>query len=297
MVTLELTLRVRSSDDQGAAQLTPSTTIETVEHISSRQNPLVKRMRDLARERGESDEVLLDGPHLVHEALEARLEVPVAAFAADAALGRLASLAAACAARGTRVVTAPESVLQMMSPVKQPAGVVAVARLKAATVDAALTAGAPQLLLLLDHVQDPGNVGSIIRAAEACGATAVIAGPGTADPFGWKALRGSMGSAFRLPVASSLSLDDTIHAARAAGLRIFATVPRGGTLLARAALARPCVILLGGEGPGLQEDLLSTADEGLTIPMRPPVESLNVATAAALILYEASRQRLDVAVR
>lgn len=268
-----------------------------MEHISSRQNPLVKRLRDLARERRDGDEVLLDGPHLVQEALDARLEVPVAAFAADAALGRLASLAAACAARGTRVVTAPESVLLMISPVKQPAGVVAVARLQAATLNATLTAGVPQLLLLLDHVQDPGNVGAIVRAAEACGATAVIAGPGTADPFGWKALRGSMGSAFRLPVATTRSLPDTMQAARSAGLRIFATVPRGGTLLARAALARPSAILLGGEGPGVQDELVSSADEGLTIPMRPPVESLNVATAAALILYEASRQRLNVPVR
>ncbi len=268
-----------------------------MEHISSRQNPLVKRLRDLARERGDSDEVLLDGPHLVQEALDAGLEVPVAAFAADAAVGRLASLAAACAARGTRVVTAPESVLLMMSPVKQPAGAVAVARLKASTVNSALADGAPQLVLLLDRVQDPGNVGAIIRAAEACGATAVIAGPGTADPFGWKALRGSMGSAFRLPVASTQSLGDAVQTARAAGLRIFATVPRGGTLLAKADLARPSAILLGGEGPGLQDELVSTADEGLTILMRQPVESLNVATAAALILYEASRQRLDVPVR
>ena len=268
-----------------------------MEHISSRQNPLVKRLRDLARERGDSDEVLLDGPHLVQEALDARLDVSVAAFAADAALGRLASLAANCAARGTRVVTAPESVLLAMSPVKQPVGVVALAQVKASTVDSALAAGAPQLVLLLDRVQDPGNVGAIIRAAEACGATAVIAGPGTADPFGWKALRGSMGSAFRLPVASTRSLGNAMQAARTAGLRIFATVPRGGTLLARAALARPSAILLGGEGPGLQDELVSTADEGLTIPMRQPVESLNVATAAALILYEASRQRLDVPVR
>ena len=86
--------------------------------------------------------------------------------------------------------------------------------------------------------------------------------PGPRIRFGWKALRGSMGSAFRLPVASTQSLDETIHAARAAGLRIFATVPRGGTLLARAALARPCVILLGGEGPGLQEDLLVNRRRG-----------------------------------
>ena len=265
-----------------------------MEHISSRQNPLVKRLRDLARERGDGDEVLLDGPHLVQEALDAGLELPVVAFAADAALGRLSALAAGCATRGARVVTAPESVLLMMSPVKQPTGVVAIARLKASSVESAVAAGTRQLLLLLDHVQDPGNVGAIIRAAEACGATAVITGSGTADPFGWKALRGSMGSTFRLPVASTADLDEAMRAARAAGVRIFATVPRGGTPLTVAGLTQPSAILLGGEGPGLPEELVAAADETLTIPMQRPVESLNVAIAAALVLYEASRQRLDV---
>ena len=267
-----------------------------MEHISSRQNPLVKRLRDLARDRGDGGEVLLDGPHLVQEALSAGVELHVAAFAADAALGRLAALAAGCAARGARVVSAPDSVLSMMSPVKQPSGVVAIARLTPSSVQSAVASRAPQLLLVLDHVQDPGNVGAIVRAAEACGATAVITGPGTADPFGWKALRGSMGSAFRLPVACVRNLDQALQAARAAGLRIFSTIPREGTPLARASLTQPSAILLGGEGAGLHAELLSTADESLTIPMQQPVESLNVAIAAALVLYEASRQRLHVPV-
>ena len=103
-----------------------------------------------------------------------------------------------------------------------------------------------------------------------------------------------MGSAFRLPVASTRDLGEAMLAARAAGLRLFATVPRGGTALAEAVLSQPSAILLGGEGPGLPDELVTTADEMLTIPMQPPVESLNVAIAAALILYEASRQRLDV---
>lgn len=267
-----------------------------MEHISSRQNPLVRRLRDLARDRGDTGEVLLDGPHLVQDALDSGVEIEAVVLAADAALGRLATIAAACAARGVRVVTAPDSILLMMSPVKQPVGVVAIARLRGASVEAAIAAGTPQLLLLLDGVQDPGNVGAIIRAAEACGATAVITGPRTADPFGWKALRGSMGSAFRLPVASTLHLDEAIGAARAAGLRIFATVPRSGTPLTGADLIEPSAILLGGEGPGLPDELVATVDETLTIPMQPPVESLNVAIAAALVLYEAARQRRHVAV-
>ena len=147
------------------------------------------------------------------------------------------------------------------------------------------------MVLMLSQVQDPGNVGAIIRAAEACGATGVVAGEGTADPFGWKALRGAMGSTFRLPVASGQTLADAVASARAAGLRVFATAAREGTPLAACDLRGPSAILFGGEGAGLPQDLLDASDERLTIPMRPPVESLNVAIAAALVLYEAARQR------
>lgn len=267
-----------------------------MEHVSSRQNAVVKRFREIAREGRVGDDVLLDGAHLVGEALAAGMALDVVAFATDAAQGRLASLASDCVASGARVITAPDSVLTLLSPVRQPSGVIAIARLHPATIESAIAAGSPALVLLLDRIQDPGNVGAIIRSAEACGATAVIAGPGTADPFGWKALRGSMGSAFRLPVAAAVSLDAALAAARDAGLCIFATVARGGTPLDRAPLARPAMVLLGGEGPGLSDDIIARADERVTIAMRAPVESLNVSVAAALIVYEASRQRRHVVI-
>ncbi|MEX1129119.1 MAG: RNA methyltransferase [Vicinamibacterales bacterium] len=267
-----------------------------MEHVSSRQNAVVKRFRDIARAGRIGDDVLLDGAHLVGEARAAGIALDVVAFAADTAQGRLAPLAADCMAGGARVITAPDSVLTLMSPVRQHSGVIAIARLRPATIESAIAAGSPALVLLLDRIQDPGNVGAIIRSAEACGATAVITGPGTADPFGWKALRGSMGSAFRLPVAAAASLDAPVAAARDAGLHIFATVARGGTPLDRASLAGPAMILLGGEGPGLSDEMLERADERLTIAMRAPVESLNVSVAAALIVYEASRQRTHVAI-
>jgi len=256
----------------------------------------VKRFRDVARAGRIGDEVLLDGAHLIGEARAAGMALEVVAFAADAAQGRLAPLAADCTEGGARVLTVSSSVLALMSPVKQPSGVIAIARLHPATIESAIAAGAPALVLLLDRIQDPGNVGAIVRSAEAFGATAVIRSPGTADPFGWKALRGSMGSAFRLPMAAAVSLDAPVAAARHAGLRIFATVARGGTPLDRASLAGPAMILLGGEGPGLSEEMIERADARLTIAMRVPVDSLNVSVAAALIVYEASRQRTHVVI-
>jgi TrmH family RNA methyltransferase len=147
------------------------------------------------------------------------------------------------------------------------------------------------MVLLLDGIQDPGNFGAIVRAAEACGATGIVAGEGCADPFGWKALRGGMGSTFRLPIAAHEPMAKAIECVKRAGLRVIATVPRGGTAISTCDLRRPTAILLGGEGAGLADHLIAAADERVSIPMRAPVESLNVGISAALILYEAARQR------
>jgi RNA methyltransferase, TrmH family len=266
-----------------------------VERISSRQNPIVQRFRALARGTdalGDAGAMLLDGPHLIEEALTSGVTLDTIAFAERHLPGRFDTLAARTAASGVRRVLVTDQVLAAMSPVQQPSGVVAIGTRQAASLDAVF-ARRPQLILLLAEVQDPGNVGAIIRAAEACGATGLVPGEATADPLGWKALRGSMGSTFRLPVAGRHPLEDVARRAQDAGVRLFAAVPRGGTPLPDCDLRNPSAILLGGEGSGLPEALVRVADAHVTIPMRPPVESLNVAIAAALLLYEASRQRND----
>ena len=266
-----------------------------MERISSRQNPLVGRFRTLAGGRERRDvpdvlDVLLDGDHLLREALASRVAVEVAAFAVSRTDGQPAPLAEQVARQGGRVVSVSAAVLSAMSPVRQPSGVVAIARLRKSTIEDAL-ARAPQLVLLLSDVQDPGNVGAIVRAAEACGVTGIIAGEGTADPYGWKALRGSMGSTFRVPIAARVPLADAARMAKAQGIRLLAAVPRDGVPLPHADLRQPSAILLGGEGSGLPAPLVELADARVSIPMREPVESLNVGVAAALLAYEASRQR------
>ena len=263
--------------------------LHQMERISSRQNAIVKRFRDLARAGAPGDALLLDGQHLVEEAITSGATIEVAAFAERHARGRLVSLAAQTRRVGARTVSVTDQVLAAMSPVQHPSGVVAIARRPEPTL-AQVFAARPQLVVLLSEVQDPGNVGAIIRAAEACGASGVVAGTATADPFGWKALRGAMGSTFRLPVARA-PLETAIEIAHAAGVRVFATIPRGGTPLRDCDLRSPAAVLLGGEGGGLPHAWLDAADGRLSIPMHGRVESLNVAVAAALILYEASRQR------
>lgn len=260
-----------------------------MERISSRQNPVIRRFRELARA-PHPDVVLLDGEHLLAEALASGLPIEVAAFSDRLAEDRIAALGDRARRGGARVLVVADEVAAAMSPVRHPSGVVAIAGRPRATLDDVL-APVPQMVIVLNEVQDPGNVGAIVRVAEACGATGVLATGGSADPFGWKALRGSMGSAFRLPVAAGVRLLDAIGEVRRRGVAILAAVPRDGTALPDADLRRPVAALLGGEGQGLSANVLDQVDGRLTIPMRAPVESLNVATAAALIVYEASRQR------
>lgn len=260
-----------------------------MERISSRQNAIVGRFRKLAQSKHPDGEVLLDGAHLVHEALSARLPLEIVAFAESAADPDARRLVERAGKAGARTIAVTGPVLTAMSPVRNPSGVVAIGRVKWTSLDTVLRT-APQLVIVLHEAQDPGNVGAAIRAAEACGATGAITSARTANPFAWKALRGAMGSTFRLPLVRE-PLDLALETARAARTRVVATIPRGGTPLPECDLRGPVAILLGGEGAGLPAAWLDAADGRLTIPMRGKVESLNVAIAAALILYEASRQR------
>ena len=253
--------------------------------ITSRQNPLVARFRAAAD--GDARWMLLDGPHLIDEALAAGIALEVVAFDPDQVSGDLHHLLARL---GTRAVAVSARVLDAMSPVRTPAGVVALAERPEPSAHDLWRAGTPLIVGAID-IQDPGNVGAIVRAAEAGGATGVVTTPGSADPFGWKALRGAMGSAFRLPVVRAASIAAMTADARTHGLRVVASVGHGGTPLHDAALAGPALLLVGSEGQGLPAEAVAAADDRVSIPMAPPVESLNVAVATALLVYEARRQR------
>ncbi|MGE3276164.1 MAG: TrmH family RNA methyltransferase [Vicinamibacterales bacterium] len=257
--------------------------------ITSRQHPLVQAFKRAARG-GPDTPALLDGWHLVAEAASAGIPIETVAVVADAVDDTRAAMLDHLASAGTRLVTVSAAVLDAMSPVRTPAGIVALVT-RPSTVPGAAVHPAPALALLAVGMQDPGNVGATLRAAEAGGATGVLLAGDSADPFGWKALRASMGSALRLPAPV---VDDPLEACRhlrEAGVRLLATTPRGGQPMDRVDLTGPVAFILGGEGPGLSDTIVAAADAGITIPMSPPVESLNVAVAAALLVYEARRQR------
>ncbi len=260
-----------------------------VKSITSRRNLIVQRYRAVAT--GDVPGLLLlDGAHLVEEAARARFPIQnVACSPRGLELPGVEQLIRDLEAARIEVWGVTDEVLSAMSPTQSPTGIVAIAARPTVTLAQAL-ARAPQLAVIAIDVQDPGNVGAIVRAAEAGGATAAVFAGTSADPFGWKALRGSMGSSLRLPVVATETAQAVV-AARAAGLRLVATTPRGSRSLFDADLRGPIAFLVGAEGTGLSDDLVQAADETVRIPMREPVESLNVAVASALVVYEASRQR------
>jgi RNA methyltransferase, TrmH family len=261
-----------------------------MQRISSRRNPLVNQYRDVARGKN-PNLLLLDGAHLVSAALSANVRVRQIVVSADA-LDRpdVRAIVDLVDSRQTAIAAASASVVSAMSPVRQPSGVVAIAE-RPAWQEADLFPAVAPLIVVAADVQDPGNIGAITRVAEAAGASSVIAAGASADPFAWKALRGSMGSALRLPIAVQKNAYLAVDSARKHGCKVIAAMPSGGVSLFELRLTGAVAILVGGEGGGLAANLAAAADVRVSIPMKHPVESLNTAVAAGLVVYEACRQR------
>jgi RNA methyltransferase, TrmH family len=255
--------------------------------ISSRQHPIVKEFRELARDAGPL--MLLDGWHLLGEAAAARVVVEKIAICGPPT-AKEKIVVDRLRRDGAQVLEVSGTVLNALSPVNSPTGVVASARIPSVSSSAVLSP-APALVLAAAGLQDPGNAGAIIRSAAAAGASGVVLDELSADPWGWKALRASMGGAFRLPVVRSRAMTALVGEWRKQTMRIVAAVPRGGTSMYDVDFTHPTALLLGGEGAGLPEELTAAADTRVSIPMHGAIESLNAAVAAAVLLYEAQRQR------
>jgi TrmH family RNA methyltransferase len=228
----------------------------------------------------------------VSDALEAGIRISSAIVTSHgAARAEVHDLIGRLEKRRVEVLAAPAAVMAAASPVRTSSAIVAIGEPPSSSPDALFASEAPLVLIACD-VQDPGNLGAIARVAEAGGASGMIAAGRSADPFGWKALRGSMGSALRLPIVRLPLVDRAVTLARRQGCRVVAAIPRGGTPLFQADLRGPVALLVGGEGGGLPPAVVESADERVTVPMESPVESLNTAVSAAVVVYEARRQRL-----
>ncbi|MCA8949325.1 MAG: RNA methyltransferase [Planctomycetes bacterium] len=257
--------------------------------ITSTKNPLIQRFRAAAAG-GAEGVVLAEGRRLVAEALAAGCEITDLAIAPrfdDPALR--ARLEAATA----NVFECSDSVLARLSQLETPPGLAALVRVPAWRDEDLLRGDLAPLVVVAAGVRDPGNLGSLVRAAEAAGAGGLLTMKGAADPFRDKAVRGSMGSVFRLPVRHGLDPTGVIAFARDHRLRL--VVADGGHAgdppHTAVDLRKPTALVLGAEAAGVPEALLRAADARTRIPLRPPVESLNVAVAAGVLLFEARRQR------
>ena len=257
--------------------------------ITSRRHPLVARCRDAAD--GHTDDVLLDGPHLVADAIDAGVALSLIVVAEGAeSRPDIAAIVKRAERDGRLVQRVTLAVLDAASPTRTPVGILALATIALQDLSQ-LPQTTRTLLTLAIGIQDPGNVGTLIRSSEAAGATGFVATGGTAHPFGWKALRGAMGSSLRLPVARVAEPQDALRMLRAQGLRLVALAADGDADLYQADLDGPLAVCAGAEGAGLPDDVMALADLRIRIPMHPPVESLNVGVAASLVLFEIARQR------
>jgi TrmH family RNA methyltransferase len=191
--------------------------------------------------------------------------------------------------RGIPVRLVDEGVLASLSEVETSQGILALAR-RPAFDEERIYRDTP-LVLVAAGVQNPGNLGALLRTAEAAGASGAYLTDGAADPFSWKALRGSMGSAFRLPHRRRLTTAEALARLEARGVDVIAADPRAARPYHAADLRRPTALLIGPEGRGLAPGLQALATRSVAIPMANGVESLNAAVAAGILFFEAARQR------
>jgi RNA methyltransferase, TrmH family len=262
--------------------------------ITSRRHALVSRCRDAAD--GHTAEVLLEGPHLVAEAIGGDTAVTLVMVAEGAdTREEIGAVIDRARTRGVPVHAVTPAVFDAASPTRTPTGILALASVTLRPIGD-LLATSPALVTVAIGIQDPGNLGTLMRSSEAAGATGLLALARTAHPFGWKALRGSMGSALRLPIARSTDTGAALDLLQAHGLRLVALTAAADVRLDEADLTGALAICAGAEGGGLAPDVLARADVRVRIPMHPPVESLNVGVATSLVLFEAARQRRAAAV-
>lgn len=258
--------------------------------LTSLQNPLVKQFRKLhqAKGRQESGLFLLEGTHLLNEACAIGYALDTVCCTPDWH-DRYSALGEQVRQLAQRLELVSPEVLKAIATTVQPDGIVATAQ----RGDHLLLRDFISLGLLLETIQDPGNLGTIIRTAAAAGVEGLWLSQDSVDLDHPKVLRASAGQWFRLPMQVSPDLPETIAHYKKQGIQVIATSPTAPLTYWQADFRSPTLILLGNEGAGLSAPLSALADKHINIPLSSNVESLNVAIAAALVLYEAKRQRVN----
>ncbi|MGG1661860.1 TrmH family RNA methyltransferase [Brevibacillus sp. NRS-1366] len=269
------------------------------EVITSIQNPLVKRLNQLLDRKGREEQgrFLVEGAHLVEEALKSGAEVMTILYDNDRDMDPACRRAMANHPGDVHVVAASAAVLGKLSETKSPQGIVAevtkIATDWADWVDKKMSADEDLLLLFLDEIQDPGNLGTILRTAEAASVDGVVLGKGSVDVYNGKVVRATMGALFRLPVFTGALPETAAQWRRNGGRLLVSSLQKDSIAYDEADYTKRTAIVIGNEGRGVCEDLMRQADQYVHIPIYGQAESLNAAVAAGIFVYEAQRKRKD----
>jgi TrmH family RNA methyltransferase len=263
---------------------------DRLRRIEGRHNSLLKELRQ-AFARGEltaSGECAIEGFRLLDEAIRSGIRLR-AVFVSESANDRAARVLPQIGSH-VETILLPDKLFASVVSSDTPQGIAALVRIKTFTTEDVLGSPGSGPLLVVAGIQDPGNLGTIVRSAEAFGARGVLAASGTVSAYNSKVVRASAGSIFRVPLAR-VDLKAALSAMRDRGIRLIATSSHKGTSLYEADLSGELAIFVGNEGAGIQKRLLSEMDELIMIPHSPRVESLNAGIAASIILYEAARRK------
>lgn len=265
--------------------------------IDNPRSPRVRGVAKLAKRDARQDTglFLLEGPQAVSEALQFRPELLVELYGTPTAMDRYAEIAQAASTADVDVQMVTEEVLDSMADTVTPQGIVATCRQFPTSVKDLLS-GEPKLIAILEEVRDPGNAGTIIRAADAAGADGVILTGRSVDLYNPKVVRATTGSLFHLPVAMHAELDGVVERAHAAGMQVIAADIKGSDLLVArrdGLLGKPTAWLFGNEARGLTDANYALADLAIAVPIYGAAESMNLATAASVCLYESAFAQRD----
>lgn len=261
--------------------------------ITSVQNPRVKAWTQLLEKKGRDklEQFLIEGVHLVQEALDSRVPVDTIVYAGERAQELPAELLEQAQEAGIECVAVTDQVLAKCTDTQTPQAIFAVLPKLAREPEYLLTQSDDAgLVVVIDGIQDPGNLGTIIRSADAVGATGILLGRGTVDLYNPKTVRSTMGSLFHLPIAQG-DLMEALPQAAAKGVAIVTTSLQGSTSCYDFDFTQDTWFVIGNEGQGVSAAVAALATQHILIPMRGQAESLNAAMAATVVLFEAMRQR------
>ncbi len=266
--------------------------------VTSKDNGSVKHLRSLSESKYRKKEktFLIEGIKMVEEALRDNLGVKTVIAAPSLVQHHGKGVLKLAESRGIDVLWISERLMNALSESKTPQPVMAEIAMKQHSEEG-LLANEAGLIIIAHQLQDPGNLGTIIRTAEAVGASGLAITQNTVDPFNAKAIRASMGSILRLPVVHIRDIAAFMKTSKQRGFQTVATVLTAEKTHFDIDLRKPTAVILGQEGAGLPQDIMPDIDLHIRIPMANTIDSLNVATAAAVILYEAMRQRFRAKLR